>query len=130
MESDRPNGHVLVWLDDGAPEAGHEAQGQGDVVVVEVLTDQVVYLRDQLDQEREARRRADTIIAQLTQATTNLTDRLRELEAPALPSTPAQASEEDAQEPAEAAPGPVPRPTGEATQNDSEHSWWRRVFGR
>src|ERR687896_50251 len=46
------------------------------------LKDQIDYLRDQLAQEREARRRADTIIAQLTQANATLAARIPELEAP------------------------------------------------
>ncbi len=130
LESDRPDGNVLVWLDESVTETGREAQVEGNGALVEVLTDQVAYLRDQLDQEREARRRADMIIAQLTQATSNLTDRLRELEAPAQPPTPSQASEEAAQEPAEAAPGPAsPRPAAEDAQEAAQRPWYRRWFG-
>jgi hypothetical protein len=29
LKSDRPNGNVLVWLDDGGTEAGREAQVDG-----------------------------------------------------------------------------------------------------
>jgi len=50
--------------------------------LVEELRDRNNSLERRLDEERESRRRADTIIAQLTQANTALTERLRELEAP------------------------------------------------
>ena len=50
--------------------------------VIDVLHDQVAYIRDQLAEEREARRRADTIIAQLTQANAALAQRVPEIEAP------------------------------------------------
>ncbi len=73
-------------------------------------------LRDQLEAEREARRRADTIIMQLTQANAALVARVPELEAP-------QNDQEDAQ-----------RPTGgsagvESQEEPERRSWWRRIFG-
>jgi phage shock protein A len=55
-------------------------------------------LERRLDEEGESRRRADTIIAQLTQANTALNERLRELEA-------SQTSEKAAQDVAEAVAG-------------------------
>ena len=45
------------------------------------MKEQAEYLREQLAEEREARRRADTIIAQLTQANAALAARVPELEA-------------------------------------------------
>ena len=58
------------------PRARAEAQGE----LVESLLDQVAYMREQLAEEREARRRADMIIAQLTQANAALAQRVPELE--------------------------------------------------
>ena len=81
LRSDRRDGTVRVWLDDGGTEAGREAQVDGGALV-EVLREQSEYLRGQLAEEREARRRADTIIAQLTQANAALAARVPELEAP------------------------------------------------
>lgn len=81
LRSDRKDGTVRVWLDDGWTEAGREAQVDGGALV-EVLREQAEYLRGQLAEEREARRRADTIIAQLTQANAVLATRVPELEAP------------------------------------------------
>jgi hypothetical protein len=36
--------------------------------LIEALRDQLAYMREQLAEEQEARRRADTILAQLSQA--------------------------------------------------------------
>jgi hypothetical protein len=80
LRSDRKDGTVRVWLDDSGTEAGREAQVDGGALV-EVLKEQAEYLREQLAEEREARRRADTIIAQLTQANAALAARVPELEA-------------------------------------------------
>ena len=81
LRSDRQDGSVLVWLDEGWSEAGREAQLDGGPLVEE-LREQVHYLRSVLDEEREARRRADMIIAQLTQANAALAAKVPELEAP------------------------------------------------
>jgi hypothetical protein len=59
LHSDRKDGTVRVWLDDGGTEAGREAQVDGGALV-EVLREQAEYLREQLAEEREARRRADS----------------------------------------------------------------------
>ena len=88
--------------------------------LVDSLLDQVAYMRDQLAEEREARRRADTIIAQLTHANATLAQRVPALEAP---SEPQESSERVSEDPysthAPPAPDhPVERP-----------SWWRRFFG-
>jgi hypothetical protein len=123
LRSDRSDGKVLVWLDNGGTKAGIEAAGEEGGAVVEVLTDQVAYLRSQLDQEREARRRADTIIAQLTQANVALAQRVPELGTPAAqPGAP------------ETAAGTTLPEAGQGPQTVSERlhvrSWVRRVFGR
>ena len=122
VESRRHNGAVLVWLDDGWTEAGREAQVDSEALV-ESLQDQVHYLRSVLNEEREARRRADTIIAQLTQANAALATRVPELEAPPEPrEAPVTATEEpDSGE---------PRPATEGQQTGTEHrsSWWRRLM--
>jgi hypothetical protein len=50
--------------------------------LVESLLDQLAYMREQLAEEREARRRADTIMAQLSQANAEQARTIRALEAP------------------------------------------------
>ncbi len=83
------------------------------------LEDQITYLRQQLDAEREGRRRADTIIAQLTQANTTLAARIPEIEPP----------REARESPESAEPGSdrVERP--EEPETGAQRPWWRRVFG-
>jgi hypothetical protein len=124
LRSDRKDGHVWVWLDVGGTEAGREAQVDGEALV-EVLQDHISDLRTQLEAEREARRRADTIIAQLTQANAALAAKVPELEAP-------QTSEDGTQESAEGAVMQSQQAGAGATvpQKRSEGvPWWRRLLG-
>ncbi|MBD0356647.1 MAG: hypothetical protein ICV57_05640 [Rubrobacter sp.] len=86
-------------LDIPASWAGQEERIEG-------LKDQIDYLRDQRAEEREARRRADNVIAQRTQANAALARRVPELEAP---------SEER-----ESATEPVEASGSEATQEPQE----------
>jgi hypothetical protein len=113
LESDRPNGHVLVWLDGGGTEAGQDNRDEDRGALVEMLTDQVAYLRSQLDQERQAHAEARRIIGGLVQ-------RVPELEASN--SSEARASPES--------PGPTRTPTDTASeaQADTQRPWWRRMF--
>jgi hypothetical protein len=110
LRSDRKGGTVRVWLDDGGTEAGREAQVDGGALV-EVLKEQAEYLRGQLAEEREARRRADTIIAQLTQANAALASRVPELEAP-------QELPEDAETVGEAPEGTEPQSATEEAREE------------
>ena len=87
--------------------------------MVEVLTEQVAYLREQISEEREARRRADTIIAQLTQANAALASRLPQLEAPARGPGWVESYPE----------APDRGAATEEQQTGSERPWWRRMFG-
>lgn len=83
------------------------------------------YLRSQLDAEKEARRRADHIIAALT-------ERIPELEAPPQSAQEAEGVAESASEGESGAEG-----SGEYTEGESEapqpteyRPWWRRILGR
>jgi hypothetical protein len=89
LESDRPNGSVLVWLDEGGTEAGREAQLDGGPLVEE-LREQVSYLQGVIetrDRELALRaeeiRRRDSALEREQQLTAFFAERLRELEAPA-----------------------------------------------
>ena len=121
LRSDRVNGHVRVWLDVGGTEAGREAQVDGEALV-EVLQDHITDLRVQLEAEREARRRADTIIAQLTQANAALAARVPELEA-------AESREETAEGTAEETGRTEPHSNAGEAQEGAQRPWWRRMFG-
>ena len=128
------DGTVYVWLEAAhtqpdfdqthdrtqpdTDQTGSRARAQAELV--DSLLDQVAYMWEQLAEEREARRRADTIIAQLTHANATLAQRVPALEAP---SEPQESSERVSEDPysthAPPAPDhPVERP-----------SWWRRFFG-
>ncbi len=124
LRSEREEGSVRVWLDDGGAEAGREAQVIHEVLI-EAKDHAIRILEDQLREEREARRRADTIIAQLTQANAALAQRVPELEAPASPEPPG-----GPERPAEGTVEPTPsEPVRDAQEAAQPRSWWRRVFG-
>jgi excisionase family DNA binding protein len=110
-----PDGRLMVWVDMSVTGTGTVRDEYGDLSVasgadadfnvVAAKDETISILTDQLREEREARRRADTLLAQLTQATSNLTERLRELEAPAeSPQEPQEASETVGEGPERAEP--------------------------
>jgi hypothetical protein len=121
LKSDRPNGSVLVWLDDGRTEAGREAQGEGNEALVEVLQEQVAYLREQLDIRTEELREHRRLLA-------GLIERVPELEGPREPggATEARESPETVEEEPERA---EPLSDRVEAQEGVRRPWWRRVFG-
>ncbi len=130
IPSKRAGGRVLVRVDDRPderPGGEHDALKSASEArdeLVEELRDRVVSLERRLDEERESRRRADTIIAQLTQANAALAARVPELEAPASPEPP------EAPEPVQEGPeGTQPRSGTPGPQEAVQRPWWRRVFG-
>ena len=125
LRSERHDGRVVVWVDDGRTEGGRKAQGEMSAdggALVEVLTEQVAYLKAQLDIRTEELREHRRLLA-------GLIERVPELEAPAETPTSSQPSEEPAQDAANGSPGPAPRSGGAEAQNGSDRPWWRRVFG-
>jgi hypothetical protein len=126
------DGRVYVWVDAAQDTTRDTEQTTEDAYQdtaqderVEDLREQVGYLRRQLDEEREARRRADTIIAQLARTTEEQARTIRELEAPATPE--ARESPETVEEEPEEA---EPRPATGGAQEGVRRPWWRRVLGR
>jgi excisionase family DNA binding protein len=112
---ERDDGRVWVVLEASSsiPDDGHGDYRTKSDELVDELRGQVRYLREMLDEERDARRRVDTIIAQLTQTNAALAGRVPELEVQS--DKPEQ---------------PPPRSSAEA-QDDSEgrkESRWRRLF--
>ena len=84
------DGWLLVYVDDtGMVRDGSEDRSATDEEerldlageLIEEMHDRVRSLENQLAEERESRRRADTILAQLTQANAALAARVPELEA-------------------------------------------------
>ncbi len=84
--------------------------------------DLVSVLREQLAEEREARRRADTIILNLTQANATLASRVPALQAAADERPDANASHDD---PAGGYSGTGSR---ENPENKTSRGWWSRLF--
>src|SRR5829696_110611 len=75
------DGRVYVWVDTTQDANQDTAQDER----LEDLREQIAYLRRQLDEEREARRRADMILAQLSQANAEQARTIRAIEAPQEP---------------------------------------------
>ena len=87
-------------------------------LLYEELRDRIAYLERQVEEEREARRRADTLLARLM-------DRVPELEAPQGPSRETRGSPERIAEGEgrDDAPQEWDRPA------ERRQSWWREYFG-
>jgi hypothetical protein len=84
-------------------------------------------IREQLEAEREARRRADTIIAQLARANEEQARTIRELEAPSEPPSDERGSPDTVEEAPERAA--ESRSATSGAQGGPQKPWWRRVFG-
>src|SRR5215211_2358020 len=107
------DGRVYVWADvtqDATQDTERTSQDTYQDTSLDErvgdLREQVSYLRRQLDEEREARRRADTIIAQLARANEEQARTIGELEAPASPEAP-EAAETVEEEPEKVEPRPA-----------------------
>jgi hypothetical protein len=118
----KEGGNVFVLLGDGTSQANQTPNVDVPIdqsQLIEALQDQIRYLREQLDAEREARteeqRRHDTIVAQLT-------SKIPAIEAPQEP-TDAPETVEEAPESAEH------RSATGGAQEGPRRPWWRRVFG-
>lgn len=134
LEAEHVGSTVYVWVDAEdadrhRPSEASTGPSGDESRLVEVLEDQNAYLREQLGEEREARRRADMLLARLAEANASMAGQIRELTAPdrgpGEPESVPEASEvveppsdtvgaqESVQEPEEAARRP----------------WWVRWFG-
>lgn len=131
------DGNVWVLLDpgtrgrtrarDGRDAEGARGQdaGQDNPGLVEELRDRISYLERQVEEEREARRRADTLMARLM-------DRVPELEArreEETPSTRGEATGETQRAPDGQDAGKDATARQEPSEEPERRSWWRRFFG-
>ncbi len=122
LESEKdPEGRVHVWVDGDSTETKPGLDGEPGALI-SAKDETIRVLSEQLESEREARRRADTIIAQLTQANAALAARVPELEAPQ--KEPPEAAETVEKEPARAEGF-----QGAQEQEGARRPWWRRVLG-
>jgi hypothetical protein len=121
LQSDKgEDGRVYVYLDASV----HDVQTpeHADSGLVDELRDRVRYLERQVEEERDARRRADTLLARLM-------DRVPELESPESPSEPPSEPRESPQTVEEEPERAEPRPGALGPQEATRGPWWRRVFG-
>ena len=124
LHSDRQNGRVLVWVDEGRTEGGREAQVDREALL-ESKDETISILREQLRLRAEEIQRRDVIISQLTQANAALAARVPELEAAESHEEAAEAAETVEHEPEREKPHSA---TVEA-QEGTQRPWWQRWFG-
>lgn len=143
----KESGTVYVLWGDGTPETNHapyteapndvpsgepsDQPGQSpsteDSKLVETLREQIDYLRGQLDQEREAGRRKDHLLARALERIPAAIEPTPEDPAtetsPAPPDQPVRGAEE-----ADRGPGQADSSPGSEGVSEPR-SWWRRFFG-
>jgi hypothetical protein len=126
-----PDGRLLVYVDgtgtvrdEYVDRSVTDGDEQPDLAreLIEEMRSRISSLENQLSEERESRRRADTIIAQLTQANAALAARVPELEAPSEARESPQMVEEEPERVA-------PRASTEEPGVQERRSWWRRLLG-
>ena len=111
LRSDKgDDGRVYVYVDPSVDDV-HTRAPQAEGALVEELRDRIRYLERQVEEERNARYRADELLARLMDRT--------QLEAPS------EARESDV------SPGPTDAPNrvGAEAQEGVRRSWWRKLFG-
>jgi hypothetical protein len=114
LRSDRQDGRVLVWVDEGRTEGGREAEVDREALL-EAKDQAIRILEEQLEAERRANEENRRLLAALIQ-------RVPELEAPQEP----PGGPETAAGPPDR--GDVPPATGGA-QEGAKRPWWRKLFG-
>jgi len=126
-----PDGRLYVYLDgikavrdaNGRASRGLYGDGSGDEPtdaarkVVEAKDEAIRILQRQLEEEREARRRAGTIIAQLTQLNVTLVARVPGLD-------------DSSTEPPDTVGETVTTADGGPMATECGSPWWRRRWGR
>jgi hypothetical protein len=133
LDSEHENGRLHVWLDTNSsnvhPQEQVEALLREKDERIEELREQVHHFREVLSEERDARRRADMIIAQLTQANAALARRVPELEPPREQEAPQEPPGGPQNAGAESGREEAPLAGAGAQEGPERVSWWRRVFG-
>jgi hypothetical protein len=123
-----PEGRLLVYVDTPEPDRDeYTDQSVTDRDELLASKDRIIaILENQLSEEREARRRADTILAQLSAANAEQARTIRALEAPSEAEASGEAAETVEEQPERAEPHPS---TGEAQAGTERVPWWRRILG-
>ncbi len=127
LETDKDEtGRVYVYLT--GDDTGNNTVNTGkshatngvDQGFLDELRDRIRFLENELTDRKEESRRKDTIIAQMNQTISQLTQRVPELEAPTDERESAVSDSDDAGK------GAVPQ---EPADGKIEQSWWRKLFG-
>jgi hypothetical protein len=122
-----------LYADRSVDESGGTARE-----LIEAKNETIRILQGQLQEEREARRRADTIIARLTQADAVLAQWAPELEAPQTQEEAAERAAEGGAVKGVRGQNPTDDPRDSARPRDTAEfpvrgsltrPWWRRIFG-
>ena len=131
------DGKLYVRVDTDRPNVYPNAQVEG-AGMVEELREQVAYLREQLEAEKEARREESRELRRLL---AGLIERVPELESAERPGEPQETSETgsegpgrvdtppDQTHPAEADSGPLWHGGNAAPEDPPRRPWWQRWFG-
>src|SRR5215218_8399709 len=114
LRSERQAGRVFVLL---GPDRPTEHTTERTEPTEDRTAELIATLREQLAEEREARRRADTIIAQLARANEEQARTIRELEAPSEPPSEERESPQTVDEGSQRA---EPRPTTVESQESEQ----------
>jgi excisionase family DNA binding protein len=115
-------GRVRIILDESETLRDEGPDRRSPASLVEELRDRIAYLERQVEEEREARRRADTILAQLSQANAEQARTIRAIEAPGFAGGATEAREDAPESPG---PGFATRTADEGTETATERPWWR-----
>jgi excisionase family DNA binding protein len=116
LRSDRaPDGTVMVYVPASTTADGTPSSPDGAIdLLYQEMRERIAYLEHQVEEEREARRRADMLLARLV-------ERVPEIEAP-----------QDASEsPAPRSDAPTPTDAGGEHEEavEDQRGWFRRFFG-
>jgi excisionase family DNA binding protein len=122
LESTKEGQRVYVWLDEILDFDQSKRQVEGGAVH-EQMRERIEDLKHQLEEEREARRRADTIIAQLSQTASEQARTIRQLEAPS------RVAEQPQEPPERGDEGSTPTESRTEQERGAQRPWWRRIFG-
>ena len=123
LRSERQAGRVFVLL---GPDRPTEHTTERTEPTEDRTAELIATLQEQLAEEREARRRADTIIAQLARANEEQARTIRELEAPSEPPLDERETPQTVEEGPERA---EPHSATGGAEEGVRRPWWRRVFG-
>jgi hypothetical protein len=128
LRSERRDGRVLVWVDDGRTEGGREAQVDPEAAL-EAKNETIALLRLQLDAERDAHAETRRLLLLALERIPPQLEASANTEARESPVSPGPTEET----PTDAGGGPqtaTERLSDTSEVPVGEHrSWWRRVFG-